>query len=143
VDDLLKEITQGQPIREKGFAPALADSEVLTMEIVAEYQGIDGRPSHLEILPSALADPISGVEQSFCLCAAGGKPMAVQGTTPATLSGSFRSIYRWSASGGWDSHSPVLFQPCAEMPKFQSRSRLGLLCGKKADLLWVSRSFAH
>lgn len=41
VDDLLKEITQGQAIREKGFAPALADSEVLTMEIVAEYQGID------------------------------------------------------------------------------------------------------
>lgn len=41
VDDLLKEITQGQSIREKGFAPALADSEVITMEIVAEYQGID------------------------------------------------------------------------------------------------------
>ncbi|MBM0740482.1 IS982 family transposase [Phormidium sp. CLA17] len=41
VDDLLKEITQGQAIREKGFAPGLADSEVLTMEIVAEYQGID------------------------------------------------------------------------------------------------------
>lgn len=41
VDDLLKEVTQGQPIREKGFAPALADSEVITMEIVAEYQGID------------------------------------------------------------------------------------------------------
>lgn len=41
VDDLLEEITQGQPLRTKGFAPALADSEVLTMEIVAEYQGID------------------------------------------------------------------------------------------------------
>ena len=41
VDDLLKGITQGQPIREKGFAPALADSEVMPMEIVAEYQGID------------------------------------------------------------------------------------------------------
>ena len=41
VDDFLKEITQGQPIREKGFAPALADSEVMTMEIVTEYQGID------------------------------------------------------------------------------------------------------
>jgi len=41
VDDLLEEITQGKPIREKGFAPALADSEVITMEIVAEYQGID------------------------------------------------------------------------------------------------------
>jgi|FLYL01.1.fsa_nt_gi hypothetical protein len=41
VDDLLKEVTQEQPIRGKGFAPALADSEVLTMEVVAEYQGID------------------------------------------------------------------------------------------------------
>ncbi|PZV08052.1 MAG: hypothetical protein DCF22_20890 [Leptolyngbya sp.] len=41
VDDLLEEITQGKPIRQKGFAPALADSEVITMEIVAEYQGID------------------------------------------------------------------------------------------------------
>ncbi|UIE38680.1 IS982 family transposase [Leptodesmis sichuanensis] len=41
VDDLLKAITQGQPIRAKGFAPALSDSEVMTMEIVAEYQGID------------------------------------------------------------------------------------------------------
>jgi len=25
----------------KGFEPALSDSEVLTMEIVGEYQGID------------------------------------------------------------------------------------------------------
>ncbi len=41
VDDLLKEITHGQPIRLKGFTPALADSEVIAMEIVAEYQGID------------------------------------------------------------------------------------------------------
>lgn len=41
VDDALAEVTQGQPIRAKGFAPALSDSEVLTMEIVGEYQGID------------------------------------------------------------------------------------------------------
>ena len=41
VDDLLKEITQGEAIREKGFAPGLADSEVLTVEIVADYQGIN------------------------------------------------------------------------------------------------------
>jgi Transposase DDE domain len=40
-DDLLREITQGNPIRSKGFAPGLSDSEVITMEIVAEYQGID------------------------------------------------------------------------------------------------------
>lgn len=41
VDDALSQVTLGQPIRAKGFAPALSDSEVLTMEIVAEYQGID------------------------------------------------------------------------------------------------------
>jgi hypothetical protein len=41
VDDLLQEMAQGQAIRQKGFAPALADSEVITMEVVAESQGID------------------------------------------------------------------------------------------------------
>lgn len=41
VDDLLLAITGGQPLRSKGFAPTLSDSEVITMEIVAEYQGID------------------------------------------------------------------------------------------------------
>ena len=41
VDDLLKSIIQQHPIRAKGFAPSLSDSEVLTMEIVGEYQGID------------------------------------------------------------------------------------------------------
>lgn len=41
VDDELSALTQGRSVRAKGFAPALSDSEVLTMEIVAEYQGID------------------------------------------------------------------------------------------------------
>ena len=41
VDDLLREMTQAHPLRQKGFAPALTDSEVIAMEIVAEYQGID------------------------------------------------------------------------------------------------------
>lgn len=41
VDDALAAVTQGRPLRAKGFAPALSDSEVLTMEIVGEYQGID------------------------------------------------------------------------------------------------------
>jgi hypothetical protein len=30
-----------QKVRTKGFEPALSDSEVMTMEIVAEYQGIE------------------------------------------------------------------------------------------------------
>lgn len=41
VDDWLKEITQERAIRARGFAPALADSEVITMEVVAEYLGMD------------------------------------------------------------------------------------------------------
>ncbi len=41
VDEVLKEVTNGQPIRSRGFQPSLSDSEVIAMEIVAEFQGID------------------------------------------------------------------------------------------------------
>ncbi len=41
IDDWLKQMTQGRPLRQKGFAPALGDSEVMTMEMVGEYLGID------------------------------------------------------------------------------------------------------
>lgn len=41
VDDFLKQITQGRPIRQRGFAPSLTDSEVITMEIVGEFRGLD------------------------------------------------------------------------------------------------------
>jgi hypothetical protein len=45
VDDLLSELSQSQPIRTRGFAPALSDSEVISMEIVAEFLGIDAAQS--------------------------------------------------------------------------------------------------
>lgn len=41
VDELLPQVKQAYPLPRKGFAPALSDSEVMTMEIVAEYRGID------------------------------------------------------------------------------------------------------
>ena len=41
VDDLWQEINQGQKIRKRGFAPSLSDSEVIAMEIVGEFQGIE------------------------------------------------------------------------------------------------------
>jgi len=41
VDDGLKELTQAQPIRSRGFSPALSDAEVMTMEIVGEDPGFD------------------------------------------------------------------------------------------------------
>ena len=41
VDDLWNQISQGQKIRRRGFAPSLSDSEVITMEIVGEFLRID------------------------------------------------------------------------------------------------------
>ena len=41
VDDLWQEMTEGQKIRSRGFAPSLSDSEIITMEIVGEFQGIE------------------------------------------------------------------------------------------------------
>jgi hypothetical protein len=42
VDDFFGQITQKHQIRTRGFAPSLSDSEVLTMEIVGEFRGLDG-----------------------------------------------------------------------------------------------------
>src|SRR5262249_36901538 len=41
VDDSLKTLTRGQPLRRRGFAPSLSDSEVITSEIVGESLGLD------------------------------------------------------------------------------------------------------
>ncbi len=49
VDDFLRQITQGKPVRARGFAPSLSDSEVLTMEIVGEFQGRDGDCPHSRV----------------------------------------------------------------------------------------------
>lgn len=45
VDDALKVLTSGQRLRRRGFAPGLSDAEVIAMEIIAEYQGIDADKS--------------------------------------------------------------------------------------------------
>ena len=41
IEDWLHEIIQGQRIRAAGFEPKLSDSEVITMEIVGEFRGLD------------------------------------------------------------------------------------------------------
>ena len=47
-DDYLKDISNGQKIRSRGFEPSLTDSEVITMEIVGEFFGIDTDKGILE-----------------------------------------------------------------------------------------------
>jgi hypothetical protein len=41
VDDMLKNLTKMKKLRQRGFKPRLLDSEMITMEIVAEFVGID------------------------------------------------------------------------------------------------------
>lgn len=41
VDDILKNLTQGKRLRKRGPDPKLKDSEVIAMEIVGEFLGID------------------------------------------------------------------------------------------------------
>lgn len=41
VDIILKNLPGSQKFRYKGFEPKLSDSEVITMELVAEFLGID------------------------------------------------------------------------------------------------------
>jgi Transposase DDE domain len=41
LDDALKQLTAGIRLRQRGPAPHLADSEVLTIEVVGEYLGLD------------------------------------------------------------------------------------------------------
>jgi hypothetical protein len=41
VDDFLSDLSRGQRLRQRGPEPRLADSEVITMEIVGEFLGMD------------------------------------------------------------------------------------------------------
>jgi hypothetical protein len=41
VDDVVRELCRGRKLRQRGPAPVLADSEVLTVEIVGEFLGLD------------------------------------------------------------------------------------------------------
>lgn len=41
VDEMTKKMFYAQKLRQRGFAPQLSDSEVITMQVVAEFLGID------------------------------------------------------------------------------------------------------
>jgi Transposase DDE domain len=41
VDETVKNVIGNQKLRQRGFQPSLSDSEVITMEVVAEFLGID------------------------------------------------------------------------------------------------------
>lgn len=41
VEDVLKKLLCDQKLRKRGFQPSLSDSEMISMEIIAEFLGID------------------------------------------------------------------------------------------------------
>lgn len=41
VDETLKKLAGEQKLRQRGFKPSLSDSEMITMEVIAEFLGID------------------------------------------------------------------------------------------------------
>jgi hypothetical protein len=41
VTDTLKQILGGKRLRQRGFDPALSDGEVITMEVLGEFLGMD------------------------------------------------------------------------------------------------------
>jgi hypothetical protein len=41
VDEALNKLIEDQNLRQRGFKPSLSDGEVITMEVVAEFLGID------------------------------------------------------------------------------------------------------
>lgn len=40
VDDMVKKVTKDQKLRQRDFHPKLSDSEIVTMQIIAEFNGI-------------------------------------------------------------------------------------------------------
>lgn len=64
MDEGLQTLRAGKRLRERGRAPRLADSEVLTMEVVAEYLGLEQGNAlftyfhrHLHTWPSSPTSP--------------------------------------------------------------------------------------
>ena len=41
IDDHMKKLFSERPYRTRGFSPKLSDSEVITMEIIGEFLGMD------------------------------------------------------------------------------------------------------
>ena len=60
VDDGVKDLTNGLRLRHRGFAPALSDSEVITLEIVGEFLGKDADTAS----PSAPSSASASVTRS-------------------------------------------------------------------------------
>src|SRR5947199_4443606 len=62
VDDLVRDLCRECRLRQRGPAPVLADSEVLTVEIVGEFLGL---------APTGACTPTSGATSATCSPASG------------------------------------------------------------------------
>ena len=93
VDDLVRDLCRGCRLRQRGPAPVLADSEVLTVEITGEFLGLDTdqdlrayfrrhfgrvfpglRTVHRTTFLRQAANPLGGEARPFAAPRRGGRP---------------------------------------------------------------------
>ena len=80
VDDFVRDLCRGRRLRQRGPTPVLADSEVLTVEIVGEFLGLDtdrGLHAHFRRHYGHLFPAFAGGPPHH-LRPAGGQPVAGQ-----------------------------------------------------------------
>lgn len=72
VDGTLKNLLDDQKLRHRGFAPRLSDSEVITMEVIAEFLGIDTDKGAWEYFSQHWSDwfPLLGLRANYAKQAA-------------------------------------------------------------------------
>jgi hypothetical protein len=82
VDDQMKKLTASNPVRQRGFKPALSDSEVIAMELVGEFLGFDTDKGMWEFFSRHWSHFFSRTRQQNRVYAPGFEFVAVQATYP-------------------------------------------------------------
>jgi hypothetical protein len=77
VDDWLKRVTQDCPIQWRGFAPQRCESEVMKMEIVGEYLGMDTDKAIWQYFCRHWAGVVSESNESFEFRATSGQSLVL------------------------------------------------------------------
>ena len=119
IDDELKKITSQLKLRSRGYKPALADSEVISMEIIGEFMQIDTcviRSDMVNLPTQSTCEAYcnSGIygttDKNICLsscktlnlsarCAEAAASLCVYGSTSSTVCGSITATTWYLLSG--------------------------------------------
>ena len=138
VEEHLKSLLGDHRLRQRGFAPKLTDSEVITLEVVGEFLGLDTDVGIWKYFGRHWLSwfPELGSRTTFAQQA--GESLGDQATTSSATADRLGGGDRPYSPRRWLSHAGVCAGPRLAMPMFSRDGRLRLLRGKKAVLLWTS-----